>query len=130
METDVTCDESRFFISYYYDSKWCEEGEEPPSSPKHLINEEKIVFFIVFSTQGFILLHSFTTNISINTTYMCQHILEELTTNAKASIKNVTKKNLILYFVNARLHIAKSTTEKIEELHWERLEQPPCSPDI
>ena len=40
----------------------------------------------------------------------------------KASIKNVTKKNLILYFDNARPHIAKSTTEKIEEFQWERLE--------
>ena len=126
----VTCDESWFFISYYYDSKWCREGEEPPSSPKRLINEEKIMFFVAFSTQGPILLHSLPTNISFTSTDMCQHILEELTTNAKASIKNVTKKNLILHFDNARPHIAKSTTEKIDELHWERLEQPPYSPDI
>ena len=75
-------------------------------------------------------MHSLPTNISFTSTYICQHILEELTTNAKASIKNVTKKNLILHFDNARPHIAKSTTEKIEELHWERLEQPPYSPDI
>ena len=61
---------------------------------------------------------------------MCQHILEQLTTNAKAGVKNVTMKNLILHFYNARPHIAKPTTEKIEELHWERLEQPPYLPDI
>ena len=69
------------------------EGEEPPSSPKRLIIEEKIMFFIAFSNQGPILLHSLPTNMSFISTYMCQHILEELTTNAKASIKNVTKKN-------------------------------------
>ena len=126
----VTCGESWFFATYYHDSKWCEEGEDPPLIPKRLLNDEKVMFFAAFSINGIILLKPLPTNTSFTSAYMCTNILEELTVNAQNIMKNRCRHHLILHFDNAKPHTAKRTLQKIEELQWEKLDHPPYSPDI
>ena len=126
----ITCDESWFFLTYYYDSKWCREDEEAPISGKRLMNDEKIMIFSAFSVSGIVYIDALPTNTTFNSTYMCNHILPELTAKAKESAAKKTKHSLILHFDNAKPHTSKMTTQKISELHWKKLDQPPYSPDI
>ena len=61
---------------------------------------------------------------------MCNHILPELMAKDKDSAAKKTKHSLILHFDNAKPHTSKMTTQKISELQWTKLDQPPYSPDI
>lgn len=126
----ITCDESWFFLSYSYDAKWCREGEDPPISGKRMINDEKVMIFTAFSISGLVYLNALPTNSKFNSTYMCNHILPELTNKAKESVEKKTLHPLVLHFDNAKPHTAKCTIEKINELHWMKLDHPPYSPDI
>lgn len=126
----VTCDESWFYLSYYHEAEWVAEGDKPSDIPKRLKNEEKIMFFSAISFPGLVYLHALPQNVTLNATYMCQHILPTLTELAQKQKAPRSKKSLILHWDNARPHIAKMTNEKIKELGWKKLPQPAYSPDI
>ena len=123
----ITGDESWFYLSYPYDSKWCEPNETLPDISKRLINDEKVMIFVAFNCQGLVYLNVMPTNSILNSAYMCEHILKELSDNANQIIKKYTKHQKILHIDNARPHTAKRTQEKIQELGWK---QPPYSLDI
>ena len=126
----ITCDESWFFLSYDFDSKWCASDEDPPVSGKRLMNEEKIMIFSAFSVSGIVLLKALPTKSTFNSTYLCEHILPDLTENAIKSMEKKTKHSPILHYDNAKPHTAKQTIQKIDSLGWKKLEHPPYSPDI
>ena len=126
----VTCDESWFYLSYYHEAEWVAEGDKPSDIPKRLKNEEKIMFFSAISFPDLVYLHALPQNVTLNATYMCQHILPTLTELAQKQKAPRSKKSLILHWDNARPHIAKMTNEKIKELGWKKLPQPAYSPDI
>ena len=112
----VTCDESWFYLSYGHDSKWVAEGEEPPTSGKRLIDDEKVMIFSSFSIGGLVLLKALPTNTHFNSTYMCEHILPDLTTNAKKLTAGRTKHSLI-YILTMR-NLTKQSKQQQKSKIW------------
>ena len=125
----VTLDESWFYLTCYSDGIWT-DGSERPQIPKRQISDEKFMFLTAFSTAVLIMIEMLPPKTNFNSNYMCSTILPQLKLNAQR-IPNVSKQILVrLHFENARPHVSKMTTSKINTLRMKKLPQPPFSPDI
>lgn len=125
----VACDESWFFLWYLVDGKWMKAGEHI-ESPKHLINDEKIMIFTAFSNARPVLIYPIPPKVNFTAQHFANHILPLIKSKIDEMDGVSKSSNLRIHMDNAHPHNAKLTTKKMNELHIERLPQPPYSPDI
>ncbi|XP_013786728.1 histone-lysine N-methyltransferase SETMAR-like [Limulus polyphemus] len=90
----------------------------------------KVLLSIWWDCKGIIHFELLPTNATINAQVYCQQ-LERL--NAALKKKRpvlVNGRGVVFHQDNARPHTAKITSQKIEELGWEKIPHPPYSPDL
>lgn len=125
----ITCDEAWFYLAYYNDAAWVEDGKTF-TKPKRLISDQKIMIFTAFSTAGIVLIKEIPPGTRFNSTTMCQTILPLL----KDSISNHdgirNDLRCRIHLDNARPHVSKITQSKMAQLQFIQLPQPPYSPDV
>ena len=125
----ITCDESWFFLNYSQESAWLPEGARL-TKPKRLISDQKVMFFTAFSIAGPVLLEMLPSRTTFDSDFMCDTILPRLQRSA-LNLPGVRRTSKIrLHFDNAKPHVSKKTTMKMEELRLGRLPHPAYSPDI
>ena len=109
----VTCDESWFFLWYLVDGKWMKAGEHI-ESPKHLINDEKIMIFTAFSNVGPVLIYPIPPKINFTAQHFTNNILPLIKSEIN-KLDNVSKSSkLRIHMDNARPHNAKLTTKRMD----------------
>ena len=125
----ITCDESWFFLWYLVDGIWKKSGEHIEHQ-KHLKNDPKIMIFTAFSILGPVLVYPMPQNVSFTSEHFATNILPLIKSEVE-KLKGVSKTSKVrIHMDNAKPHNAKRTLEKLDELHFERLPQPPYSPDV
>ena len=73
----ITCDESWFFLCYFFDGKWT-DSDSRPQIPRRQISDKKYIFFTSFSIPGPVLIEFLLPNTGFNSTYICTTILPKL----------------------------------------------------
>lgn len=123
-------DESWFFYDYPEVAKYCAVDEELPAIVKRQINDKKIMIFCCFNAERMILIDALPQNAKFNSTYMCDNILEGLRKEVLNDPKISRLKGKILQIDNARPHVSKQTSKKIEQIGFRKLDFPAYSPDV
>ena len=125
----ITCDESWFFLWYLVDGIW-KKASDHIEHQKRLKNDPKILIFTAFSILGPLLIYQMPEKVSFTSEHFTENILPLIKSEIQ-KLKGVSKTSKVrIHMDNAKPHNAKRTVEKLEELHFERLPQPPYSPDI
>lgn len=125
----ITCDESWFFLCYFFDGMWT-DSDSRPQIPRRQISDKKYMFFTSFSIAGPVLIEFLPPNTRFNSTYMCTTILPKLNEQANKIKTKSQSIKVRIHMDNARPHNSKMTMSKISELNMERLDHPPFSPDL
>lgn len=125
----ITCDESWFYLNYFTKNAWLPDGSEF-EIPKRMISDQKIMIFTAFSTAGIILIEMVPPHTSFNSAFMCDIILPKLH-QAAHEIQGVrANAKLFIHFDNAKPHVSLKTSNKMKQLHMEKVENPVYSPDV
>lgn len=125
----ITCDESWFYLNYFNDSAYLEDGQTI-EVPKRMISDQKIMIFTAFSAQGLIMIEMLPQKCIFNSSYMCETILPKLNQNARSRPEIGTRKKIFIHMDNAKPHQAKIVKEKMKSLNMEELPHPAYSPDL
>ncbi|KAK6737090.1 hypothetical protein RB195_019653 [Necator americanus] len=124
LDTIVTGDEKWvLYVSHTHKRAWCAGDEMPDPFVKGEIHEKKDMLSVWWVVHG---IYRYRPHDSY-----CRGLLRSTTKEADKICKEHPKlDNVRLLHDNARPHIAKKTSQKIQELGWEVLPHPPYSPDL
>lgn len=105
-------------------------GETPPSMSKAGVHQKKVMLCCWWDRKGVVYYELLKENETVNADRYCSQldVLNTEIQRKRPSLAN--RKGVILHHDNARPHVARKTAQKIAELGWETLPQPPYSPDI
>lgn len=120
----------------YYDNPkrkaaYVDPGQPVPSHPKRDIHCEKVMLCIWWDFKGVVYYELLKPNETVTAArYRSQLIKMEHALKIKRP-RYATKQDKVLFHDdNARPHRANIVKEKVEDFGWDRLDQPPYSPDI
>jgi [histone H3]-lysine36 N-dimethyltransferase SETMAR len=127
----VTCDEKWISLDNRRRSKqWLPPGKAALSTPKPDLHQSKVMLCVWWWIGGVIHWEFVERGRSINAELYCAQLERVQAKIRKPCLRQLFRMGVILQQDNARPHIARTTLAKIEQLGWERLVQPPYSPDI
>ncbi|XP_076166383.1 lymphocyte-specific helicase isoform X3 [Ptiloglossa arizonensis] len=110
--------------------QWLSPNESPQSTAKPGLHPKKALLCVWWSIRGVVHFEVLKPGQTVNADLYC----EQLDRVNKSLIEKwpaiVNRKGVILQHDNARLHCARRTLAKINELGWEVLPHPPYSPDV
>jgi histone-lysine N-methyltransferase SETMAR len=119
---------------YKPDSKSASLKWKHPSSPSTTKYKGKLssgMFMLtVFSDSQIVLLAYFQKRVEkINSSFYSE-ILLKYQDEIRRKLPGQLARGVLLYHNNAGPHTSQASQETIQELQWELLEHPPCSPDL
>ncbi|KAF2353244.1 Transposase type 1 [Trinorchestia longiramus] len=127
----VTCDEKWVLYDNRKRSRqWLDRDEPPKHFPKPMLHQKKIMVTVWWSAIGVIHYSFLEVNETINAARYCNDLA---VMHARLSEKRpalVNRRGPILLHDNVRPHVARMTVQKLTELGYETLPQPPYSPDL
>lgn len=110
--------------------QWLGKGEGPQPQPRRELHGQKVLLSIWWDCQGIIHFEFLPPNATINAQIYCQQLERLNQALRKKRPALVNRKRVMFHQDNARPHTARITSQKIEELGWEKIPHPPYSPDL
>ena len=124
----ITGDEKwLLYINHTRKRQWLPAEQEPIPEPKGEIHPKKVMISIWWDCKGVIWYELLPTNVTVTAVLYCTQ-LERLAIELKK--KRPEQEKVLFLHDNARPHVAKITSEKLQQLGWEVLPHPPYSPDL
>jgi hypothetical protein len=119
---------------YQPESKLASMQWEHPSSPstkKFMVTPSpgKVMLTVFWDSQGILLAHFQKRGENANSASYCK-ILLKIRDSIRRERPGQLATGVLLHHDNSRLHTARATQERIQELQWELLEHVHCSPDL
>jgi histone-lysine N-methyltransferase SETMAR len=122
----VTVDEKWiFFQSQRRRNQWLSPGQQGTPTPRPNQHAPKAMLIVFWNRNGPLHWDLLPAGETINAERYCEHL-----DRCNQALPRRHRRNVILLHDNARPHIARLTQAKLTELHWERLDHPPYSPDL
>ena len=121
----VTGDESWIYFNNSGKLQWVFPWETPRVSTRKVIDSQKLLLVVFFSTTGFHLIYFVPDGTTVDSDYYCA-LLDRL--NESLPLSKPSK--VWLHVDNAPSHRARKTKSKLEELSLDRTPHPPYSPDL
>ena len=125
-----TGDESWFYLATDYEHMWMEEGDEPPTRARKMINAQKVLITIFWSPRGFPVVEALPKGQKFNSRYMTDVIIPALIEDSRSAPRSYSRHSSLIHMDNATPHKAKKTVESLEANKFMRVEQPAFSPDL
>lgn len=110
--------------------QWLSPNESPRCTAKSGLHLKKALLCVWWSIRGIVHFEVLKAGQTVNADLYCEQLDRVYQFLIKKCPAIVNRKGVILQHDNARLHCARRTLEKINELGWEVLPHPPYSPDI
>jgi hypothetical protein len=88
-----------------------------------------VMFTVFWDSQRELLAHSQKRDDNVNSASYCE-VLLKLRDSIRRKRPGQLARGVVLHHDHARLHTARATQERIQELQWALLEQPPYSLDL
>lgn len=107
--------------------QWLHPGETPKPTPKPDIHGKKVMLCVWWNSKGLVYFEVLDSGQTV-TADLYQGQLDRV--NQALRRQGVDTASTKFLHDNARPHVAKITSQKIEELGWEVLPHPPYSPDL
>lgn len=127
LHTIVTGDEKWVLhINTSRKRQWVDIGSKPEPTPKPGMHPKKVMLSVWWDSQGVIFFQLLPPNTTINAVFYCNQ-LQQL---ADQLIIKRPRRSVKFLHDNARPHVARVTSQKMQDLGWEVLPHPPYSPDI
>lgn len=127
----VTGDEKWIFYRNVKRRKqWLGKREKAQPQPRRELHGKKVLLSIWWDCKGVIHFELLPPNATINAQVYCQQLERLNQALKKKRPALVNRKGVMFHQDNARPHTAKITSQKIEELGWEKIPHPPYSPDL
>ena len=111
-------------------AQWLDADEAPWHFPKPELHQKKIMLTVWWSVTSLIHYSFLNASETIMAEKYCQQMDEMHQKLRQQHPALVNRKGPILLHDNARLHVAKPTLQKLNELGYETLPHPPYSPDF
>ena len=126
----VTGDETWVYFDNPPSTEWVGPGGSPTKRCKIGITNRKLMMTVFFSGAGMELVDYLPEGKTIDSEYFCSVVLTTLKDNISKRRLATGIQGTLLHYDNAPAHSAKSTKHFIDAISWERLPQPPYSPDL
>ena len=108
---------------------WGKQNELPPATPKAGLHPKKVMC-IWWDWKGVLYYELLPENQTINSNKYCSQLDQLKAALDKKRPELVNRKPINFHEDNARLHVSLMTRQKLLQLGWEVLINPPYSPDI
>jgi hypothetical protein len=125
----VTLDGSWFHLHTDYELFWTQPDAEIPERERHTVQSQKVMPAIVWNPGGFHLANILSKGFRFNTSYDVTQVLDPLSKWRRTQVGRTNRK-LIMHADNARHHIAKITSQFMEENSMQKAPHPAHSPDL
>ena len=126
----VTCDEKWFlYDNRRRSAQWLDADEAPQHFSKPELYQKKVMLTVWWPATSLIHYSFLNAGKTITAEKYCQQ-MDEMHQKLRQHPALVNRKGPILLHDNARLHVAKPTLQKLNELGYETLPHPPYSPDL
>ena len=131
LERIVTGDEKWILYDNPVRSRsWRPRGEAPKVRPRAELHPVKVLLCIWWDCQGVVYYELLRQGETINAKKYCEYLEKLAVALCENHHRLVNRDGVIFHHDNAKPHTAKITEEKLSELQWDVLPQPPYSPDI
>ncbi|KAJ4427362.1 hypothetical protein ANN_24982 [Periplaneta americana] len=100
-----------------------------PRKFKHTLSTQKVMATVFWDRKGVLLLDFMPKGTTINANRYCE-TLRKLQQAIQNKRRGMLSRGVVLLHDNARLHIAASTRELLDQFGWEIFDHPPYSPDL
>jgi histone-lysine N-methyltransferase SETMAR len=114
-----------FFQSQRRRNQCLSPGQQGTPTPRPNQHAPKAMLIVFWNRNGPLHWDLLPAGETINAERYCEHL-----DRCNQALPRRHRRNVILLHDNARPHIARLTQAKLTELHWERLDHPPYSPDL
>jgi len=110
--------------------QWLSPGEKAVQTPTAGLHPMKTLLCVWWDIKGVIHFEMLGMNETITAALYCQQLDRLMEALRKKRPALVNRLGVLFHQDNARPHTARTTSQKLEELGWEKMSHPPYSPDL
>jgi transposase len=126
----ITGDESWIYGDNQHRGMWAQDRDELPPNVKRTISSKKTMVSAYFSRCGFVSVELISMGQKHNSQFFTEMVLPSIENKLAEYRPKLRTSAAHIHVDNAKPHTSKMSIEKIEELGFILVPQPPCSPDL
>jgi histone-lysine N-methyltransferase SETMAR len=125
-----TGDQSWLLYSYHERTRWVASWDDAPVIERRSYYHKKTILSLFFSGTGQFLIDISPEGIKMDKDYFADNITDKMARLCYSQGRRPRERRVVVHFDNARINCIDTVRDRMATAELERMEHPPCSPDL